>query len=290
MSKKLNKSWSKTKQKNKGGRGGLRKPATTKVETMSSKQHHQKKKGKDSLEGEDRNAGTIVPRWRLDEGGNYSDWTLEVSAMSREGKRAKMDVYHVHKVYLGSGPRSSAYFRTVFESIDFKEKQVSKTCLRFEPSAIHAFPYFLDYIYGCNRAMGLKPESAVALKYLANYLQVPSLEQSASTYIEGGLSHQNIHLIYKEALAYGDSGSLELCLGFISRLPRRHLLKRGCGNHPLTATCLTMQMLTDDQRIKVLEDALAYAEEETVSLQKRLKKEKIQKRKREVRPYCIQVA
>jgi hypothetical protein len=259
---------------------------------MSSERHHPKKEeGRSPLLVEkDRNAGSIVPKWRLDEGGNYSDWTLEVAPMSTQSKKAKMDVYHVHKVYLGSGPRSSAYFRTVFESHIFKEMQGSKTCLRFEPSAVHAFPYFLDYVYGCNKASGLKPESTVALKYLANYLQVPSLEESASTYIAGGLSEQNIHLIYKEALAYGDSGSMELCLGFIARLPRKRLLKARCGDHPLTATYCMMQMLTDDQKIKVLEDALSYAEEETVSLQKRLKREKKQRRKRVIRPYCIQVA
>jgi len=106
--------------------------------------------------------------------GSFSDWTIKVVCLS-EGNDTDVDSdqyrnYHVHRVYLASGPRRSEYFQTLFSMMsssssrnndddnDNNSKNVTAgyvieeitsriTKLPLPESAYRAFPRFLDYIY-----------------------------------------------------------------------------------------------------------------------------------------------
>lgn len=112
-----------------------------------------------------------VAAWRRDPEESFSDWTIHVRPITNDKKAGgaaavsttlsgtndcSIDgndshhhhTYHVHRVYLASGPRCSEYFRTLFSTNMSTEETSSKsTILELQNSACNAFPALLDYIY-----------------------------------------------------------------------------------------------------------------------------------------------
>lgn len=125
-----------------------------------------------------------TPAWRLDPKSSFSDWTIRVLksdedwANTNVGQGSSLDsndneqsspssspknpqtpynaeefVYNVHKVFLASGPRKSEYFQTLFSlSTNTQESLSETTTLVLPESACGAFPRFLDFVYGPEKA------------------------------------------------------------------------------------------------------------------------------------------
>jgi hypothetical protein len=182
--------------------------------------------------------------WRLDEASSYSDWTITVvtatTGMERHDADAKMsqndgeqgeesnglasnDVvdarppasaapppptksYSVHKCILAVGPRKSLYFRRVFDHRGFSEHASSTSTLQLEPLAADAFPAMLDYIYGARAYTKLAVDhtTAVPLRFLARYFEIPALHRHLIAYIKNSLSPLNCHVYYAHAAVFCD--------------------------------------------------------------------------------------
>jgi hypothetical protein len=227
--------------------------------------------------------GPTISKWRLAEAEQFSDWTVEVTTKPQEHRSSAPEprqTYRLHKVYLGV---ESGYFRSMIRSKDFKESREGKTSLTLEPSAAKAFPEFLDFVYDSHGMFA--PESAVALKHLAGYLQVDSLMACISCFIRGTIDVENVDIFYNEAVVYADHETLNQCLKAIARLPRTELLDTGCvdGDDDIKVARRVMSSLSEKQQKTVLEYALGYAEEETLSLRTQIQEDAKKRKKRKKR-------
>lgn len=213
-----------------------------------------------------------IAAWRRDPSESFSDWTIRVVKITGTGTgttgnslsatpaanrdKEVEDIYHVHRVYLASGPRCSDYFKTLFTTnFTSNESSSSTTRLELQETACKAFPALLDYIYtghiyvgGCgsstsgsgdnndstttaspanpsqNNNNKTKPPMTegeiVALLYLADYLQVSNLIPATTEFIQEELHPRNIHLFAKEALLYGIDWIVETCMTIAAASPK----------------------------------------------------------------------
>ena len=168
--------------------------------------------------------------WSSEPNKNFVDWTIVVTSMpssddvsnntgedsvtldadrSEEGpsKKAKMEpettIYYVHKAILGLGPRSSSYFRNLFSTNGMAESVSSESRLELHPSAARAFPTMLDFMYA-RVDVAATTETAVALRHLANYFDIPSLIHYVNSFIINDMNESNIHIYVGEAQMYHD--------------------------------------------------------------------------------------
>ena len=127
--------------------------------------------------------------------------------------------YHVHKSVLGLGPRGSRYFLNVFRSGKIlAESQSSTSYLNLELSAAQAFPAMLDFMYSTNKEkVKASSETAVALRHLANYFEIPPLYESVNEFIRIDVSGNNIHIYLKEAMAYQDDKIFDATLNVAAK-------------------------------------------------------------------------
>ena len=124
--------------------------------------------------------------------------------------------YNVHKAIIGLGPRGSQYFLNMFRTNGMlAETQSSTSRLELEPSAAVAFPIMLDFMYHTDNNMtkasgggfgekgydvNATTETAVALRHLANYFEVPSLFEAVNEFIGDDMDKDNIDMYLEEAL------------------------------------------------------------------------------------------
>ncbi|VEU41862.1 unnamed protein product [Pseudo-nitzschia multistriata] len=214
-----------------------------------------------------------VSAWRRDPESSFSDWTIRVIRSSNENAvvtgvtnfdgGSSCDVndrtdtsslsnaldseglgdshcddeevtYHVHRVYLASGPRKSEYFRTLFSLTTNTQEKVSRTTtLELPESSCSIFPVLLDYIYsgeteentvlcghfGDSIDVAVLRE-AVALYFLADYLQIQKLIPITKKLVQNLLSDVNVHFLCREALMYGIDWIIDDCIMVASWSPR----------------------------------------------------------------------
>jgi BTB/POZ domain len=175
----------------------------------------------------DDNAATNM-KWRLPPEESFSDWTVEIlvtpedshpttaaennpkeidSVSEPERKERKTGTaYHVHKAYLGAGPRSSLYFAKVFRS-QFSETSSQKSTVSLPPKAAECFPDLLDFIYSetSSNVTVDSPASAAAIRYLANYFGMEALFNNVNaTFIGSNISNGTAIDYVHESIRYGD--------------------------------------------------------------------------------------
>jgi hypothetical protein len=214
--------------------------------------------------------------WRQDPQYSYSDWKIEVSLLDDElenGEEAlieatsiigKTKTYHVHKFFLGVGPRKSTYFDGLFK-LDMIEAESCKTCLHLETSAASAFPAFLDYVY--SGELSLPFESAVALGYLGDYFGVAPLKPLVDGFIDHDMqeSRNHVHIYCQEASIYRDSVLVESLMKKVALLSPEDLLlsvsNEGSSSSDSPVQKM-MTMLSKDQRNQIYFDALQAAHAE----------------------------
>ncbi|KAG7349103.1 BTB/POZ domain containing protein [Nitzschia inconspicua] len=190
--------------------------------------------------------------WRRDPEESYSDWTVRVIRKKEEGDKADSTTaisavstavttsptteddnhrccvvgtnncstshprhhdYHVHRVYLASGPRKSEYFKTLFSTqAATMEQEHRMTELTLSETAYEAFDSFLDFVYGGEDALTMTTDSVVAIHYLADYLQVSPLLKITASFIRQDLKGSNVHIYCREALLYSVDWVVEHCI------------------------------------------------------------------------------
>jgi BTB/POZ domain len=179
----------------------------------------------DGIAGESEDKAFL--HFGLDKERSYSDWTITVLPRS-EGRSkdpheleqgadpendAVMGVreqsYCVHRCVLAVGPRRSLYFRRAFD-LPFREQRTSTSTIHLEPLAARAFPHMLEYVYGAaqDSDLDIGTESAVPLRFLARYFEVPALRTVVNQFITKDLSPTNCHVYYRHASVFQDDDML----------------------------------------------------------------------------------
>jgi hypothetical protein len=209
--------------------------------------------------------------WRLDPQKSFSDWKVEVTRIngvkdSREGKI--FETYHVHRCFLGAGPRQSDYFNGVFQANNLEESQSGVSRFDLEESAADAFPAFLDYIYSFND-VDVTTESAVALRHLGNYFGVSCLFNAVSIFIiEQDLNEENVHIYCAEALLYHDLEIVDACMKMAAKARQDLLVPMDTivSMDDASPAQMTMQMLSMQQQNQLLLYALQHSADECTKL------------------------
>lgn len=173
--------------------------------------------------------------WRLDPEESFSDWTIQVFTSSdrtndgvhpvvesflAQNQDGQQDYvrnentshqvttnYHVHKHMLGAGQRSSLYFARMFKST-MAETCTSTSRIELDDAAADAFPIMLDFMYS-QQALDATTDSAVALRYLANYFGIESLFHEVNNFIEQDLGPTTLARYVEGATLYQDEKMLD---------------------------------------------------------------------------------
>jgi hypothetical protein len=110
-----------------------------------------------------------------------------------------------------------------------------------EYSAARAFPVMLDFMYGptttsnnleVTTTFQASTESAVALRYLAQYFGMPALLIQVNNFIQSDMNKDNVELYLKEAKVYMDHGIIDGTVTVTEEALKYDLLVRGATLHP----------------------------------------------------------
>ena len=144
--------------------------------------------------------------WRIDPKESLADWQIEIH-YQREDGNPTFDSYFVHRCYLATGYQKSEFFKRMFApggpfvaSVDFK------STFKMHHIAASAFPYLLDFLYLPNMELAVLPETVVALYFLGEFFQIPSLTAKAAQVLEKEFRNPQKTVLrwetyYKHALA-----------------------------------------------------------------------------------------
>lgn len=168
--------------------------------------------------------------WRLDPEESLSDWTIVVRVGTDGGtEKESTTSYHVHRNILAIGPRKSQYFTALFRTKHVVESRTNTSDITLEPSAAASFPLFLDFLY--SPKVKMTTDSAVSLRYLAQYFDCRSLLSEVTAFIRDDLTVKTAPIYLAEAAVYRDerllSAALNVCaenleciyVGLLAALP-----------------------------------------------------------------------
>lgn len=160
--------------------------------------------------------------WRLDPDESLSDWTVIIeSEISSESKE-----YHVHKNILAVGPCKSEYFASLFRT-QMREADTSTSHITLEDGAADAVPDMLDFMY-TQELSTVTSESAVSLRYLAQYFGIKLLHRRVMLFVKDDMSIKNVHHYIQSARMFHDEKMLALarsvCIDNIEHLDTASLL------------------------------------------------------------------
>lgn len=124
--------------------------------------------------------GDEVPRdWRFGANKSMSDWTIRI-CLSEKGHDDQKD-YHVHRIVITTGERSSGYFRHVSGLETCLEHNSKTSTIDLHPIAAMQFPVLLDYLY--DQPLRIETRNAIALLSLAQYFDCSKMLHEVNRFI-----------------------------------------------------------------------------------------------------------
>ena len=224
--------------------------------------------------------------WRHDPEESFSDWTIVVTSEPREGNEGietdgtptpTSETYHVHRLVVGAGPRKSNYFLRLFKTKGLKEAQASTSHITLERSAANAFPLMLDFMYDISSGdVEASTETAVALKHLANYFDVPSLLDNINKFIQDDLTLDNMHIYARDGNLFHDDETIQDTMKRAA--PEWRNLFASDDEDKSRKKARYMDVLTDKGRSEFLELALLNAGKDIHHVEQELSKFHLVKR------------
>jgi BTB/POZ domain len=160
-------------------------------------------------------ATTNELNWRLHPQESLSDWTIRVVSSDEEG--GSPDVYHVHRVSLAFGCRSSVYFSRLFQQQALAEATTSTSTLEFHPCIAKLFPHLLDYLYSLAKPE-LSPISTTGLYFLADYLEIRRLRVAILEFWKKDISLETAVVYFEHATVLGVPKVRELLAKLFSQI------------------------------------------------------------------------
>ena len=150
-----------------------------------------------------------VPDWREHPQRSGSDYVLKVS-----DEAGKVKCFHVHKTLLVYGERKSWKLEKHLQQELVLEGRKGKGSSEYEvvvpKRAAHLMPQLLDYIY--LDKLDLDSEKAPALRTLSNHLDVRSLYQLVSSFIQSNLCTDNVTRYMRQADLVKDKELISLTM------------------------------------------------------------------------------
>jgi hypothetical protein len=151
--------------------------------------------------------------WRLSPEESLSDWTIQIvyHKTDCDGNISnKTDTYHVHKYFLGVGPRKSEYFVRLFQDGGrFAESKTQTSCIEFDEIAAKAFPLLLDFLYSPDAEVQLTTENATALHSMAKYFDIRYLRWKTNEFWRKGMTIATCGTYYEHAWILQDEKILK---------------------------------------------------------------------------------
>jgi hypothetical protein len=160
-------------------------------------------------------------KWRADPEESHSDWTIEiVSGPEIEQGEQQVDPsvekYYVHKFFLAFGARRSQYFVSLFNNgISFRESESCTSRIELEPLAAKAFPQVLDFLYWSTEPLDIDSETATALYFLGEYLDMRNLRYEAMQFIKKDISLKTIDTYCEHAKSFHCDKIMEFVTSFL---------------------------------------------------------------------------
>jgi BTB/POZ domain len=140
------------------------------------------------------------------------------------------ETYHVHRNILAIGSRRSVYFGNLFHyGIDDGDHS---TNVELNERAASFFPDLLDYMYG-STAFAICTRNAVALLFLSQAFQLPTLQQLVERFIERDVCLFNFGCYLSDALYYSDE---TMAMKVMDKCGNEVL--QFCGNNQTLSTIL----------------------------------------------------
>lgn len=160
-----------------------------------------------------------------------ADWTIEVGCLHS----TECHSYPVHESVIAKGPIYCGYFSRFFQSTDIlKASGTSVIRIELERRAVELFPSFLDFLY-CSPRFHITSETAVGLRYLAEFFKVPHMQEATWNFIKNDMSIQNLERYLRDANEFGDSQTANwVCFECAKRMAH------------LDPSALVLQALTPD--------------------------------------------
>lgn len=175
-----------------------------------------------------------VLKWRGDPFETYSDWTIQIITTKVSGEEeivpeerachvenqeppetTNTGIYHVHKYILACGTRRSGYFGNLFQNRTFREAESQTSKLELDPLAALAFPDLLDYLYGIDKPLKITMETATALYYLGEYLDIRHLRWDVIQFVKKNMSLSNVGTYYSHAMVFQCDAILGILAKFL---------------------------------------------------------------------------
>lgn len=199
--------------------------------------------------------------WKRDPSESLSDWTIVVATKGVDTSEISTKTYHIHKHVVGAGPRGSKYFLKLFQTESTQEEsskdESSTTRIELFHSAAIAFPEMLDFIYDFDpEEVQARTDTAVALRYLANHFEIPTLFESVNKFIDGDMDKENISEYLKEAKKYEDEIIINATMVIAAEAWEDMLLAK--DGTPLKKSTYVDQ-LSDSDQLELLKRALSEA-------------------------------
>jgi hypothetical protein len=153
---------------------------------------------------EQRQTATCSVDWRQGptvEGMASADWTIEVGCLHGPEYHS----YPVHESIIAKGPIYCGYFSRFFQSNDMlKASGTSIIPIELGRRAAELFPSFLDFLY-CSPRFHITSETAVGLRYLAEFFNVPHMQEATWTFIKKDMSLHNLERYLRDANEFADT-------------------------------------------------------------------------------------
>ena len=205
--------------------------STLKVPTLTASDYIEEL---DESDNEPPVAEQVFLDWRLDPTSSHSDWTIEIVTKDEEQK-PKVVEYHVHKVMLTVGPRKSGYFQKICrQDAEFHECTTCSSRIELEKIAADAFPVMLDYLYQqiSQVQFQFETQSATALHFLGQYLDIHALRWDALQFIKNDLSLSKCLHYYSHACILQNKKILGVTVDHCAK----QLCEINPTEHPIVAT------------------------------------------------------
>jgi hypothetical protein len=178
--------------------------------------------------------------WKFDPTASFSDWRVEIY----HEESGDVDVYNLHRNFVGFGPRKSAFFAKKFAremAVGGSASDARLTRLALPKRQAQTFPIALDFMYHAGEAQQkFTPERACTVFELSQYLEIQGLQNAIAEFYRKNITLNNMGKFLKCATKLKTDRLVLVCKRRIGSIIREN---------PEQAVLLRPKFLTELMRV-----------------------------------------